>query len=333
MTGRRSIQSIVASVAILGGLTGPLFAQALKQDKQQVPETVGKVENEPKGPKPVAVVNSSEITKTELEAVLRKAGPKPNATEAQKRQTQMEALALLIDDQLMKEFLAKQGLRVEPAQVDKQVVELVEGLKKQQPPKTLADYLKEQGQTEAQLRADISSWLQWNAFIKDKLKDEDVKNYYEESKDFFDRVLVKVSHIVLRVPPDAPSAEREGAIAKLRVIRKEILDGKIDFAAAAKKYSQCTSAPHGGDIGYIPRKLAVEESFAKAAFALKVGELSDVVPDDFGLHLIKVTERKPGTPTEFTKIKEEVRELCIEELRMAILAKQRKTAKVEINLP
>ena len=40
----------------------------------------------------------------------------------------------------------------------------------------------------------------------------------------------------------------------------------------------------------------VEESFAKAAFTLKVGEVSEIVTTDFGLHLITVTERKSGTP-------------------------------------
>jgi parvulin-like peptidyl-prolyl isomerase len=77
----------------------------------------------------------------------------------------------------------------------------------------------------------------------------------------------------------------------------------------------------------------VEEPFAKAAFALKVGDISDVVQTDFGYHLIKVTDRKAGTASDFNKIKEEVREMLVEELRVQILAEQRQTAKVEINLP
>ena len=152
-----------------------------------------------------------------------------------------EALALLIDDQLMKEFLSKQGPKVDPADVTKQIGELTQGLAKQN--KTLDAYLKEQGQTESQLRDDVMSWLQWNAFVKQNLTDKDVKDYYDESKDFFDRVLVRASHIVRRVSPERPAAEREKEIEKLHRIRKEILEGKIDFAAAAKQYSQCTSAP------------------------------------------------------------------------------------------
>jgi parvulin-like peptidyl-prolyl isomerase len=281
--------------------------------------------------KVVATVNGSPITLAEVELVLKKAGPKATApTEAQRKEMQQEALGMLIDDQLMRDFLRKKGPPIDLEEVNKQVAELVEGLKKDK--KTLADYLKEQNQTEAQLRTDITGWLQWNAFVKQQVSDADLKRYYDESKDFFDRVVVRASHIVLRVTPEAPAAERDAAKAKLAAWRKDIVEGKIDFAQAAKQNSQCTSAPNGGDIGFFPRKLAVEEPFAKAAFALKVGDLSEIVQTDFGYHLIKVTDRKPGTPSDFTKIKDEVRELLVEELRMQILAEQRQSAKVEITL-
>ena len=74
------------------------------------------------------------------------------------------------------------------------------------------------------------------------------------------------------------------------------------------KNSQCPSAPRGGDLDFIARKWMVEEPFAKAAFAMKVGDLSDIVTTDYGLHLILVTDRKAGTPTTFEQVADEVRE-------------------------
>jgi peptidyl-prolyl cis-trans isomerase C len=282
--------------------------------------------------KVVATVNGSPITMAEVELVLKKAGPKATApTEAQRREMQQEALTMLIDDQLMRDFLRKKGPKVDLQDVNKQMAELVEGLKKEK--KTLDEYLKEQNQTEAQLRADIEGWLQWNAFVKAEVSDAELKKYYDGNKDFFDRVVVRASHIVVRVSPEATKDQQNEVVAKLQAWRKEIVEGKLEFAKAAKEHSQCTSAPNGGDIGFFPRKLAVEEPFAKAAFALKVGEMSDVVQTDFGYHLIKVTDRKAGTPSDFNKIKDEVREMCVEELRVLILAEQRQSAKVEVNLP
>src|SRR5208282_1074658 len=132
---------------------------------------------------------------------------------------------------------------------------------------------RDTAQTDAQLRSNILTMIQWGAYVKDRVTEADLKKYYDEYKDYFDRVGVRASHIVLRVPPTAPEQERADARAKLLALRQDIVSGKLDFAEAAKKYSQCSSAPAGGDIGYFPRKLAVEEAFGKAAFALKVGEV------------------------------------------------------------
>jgi peptidyl-prolyl cis-trans isomerase C len=58
-----------------------------------------------------------------------------------------------------------------------------------------------------------------------------------------------------------------------------------------------------------------------------------VIESEAGMHLIKVTDRKPGEPSDFNKIKEEVRLICIEEMQQNIIAQLRKEAKVQINLP
>ena len=89
----------------------------------------------------------------------------------------------------------------------------------------------------------------------------------------------------------------------------------------------------GGDVGSFPRKFVVDENFARAAFALKPGEISGVVQTDFGLHLIKVTERKAGQPSDFSKIKEDVKEIYLDDMRLNILAQLRKEAKIEVHLP
>jgi peptidyl-prolyl cis-trans isomerase C len=305
----------VASLAVLASLAGQVHAQTPRA-----------------ATKPVALVDGTAITLAEVEAVLKQTGPSATPlTEVQKRQMQMEAVTMLVDDLLMQQFLHKHGPKVDPAEVNRRLAELEDQLKKQN--KTLADFFKETGQNETQLRTNILTMLQWSEYVKQHLSEGDLKRYYEDSKDFFDRVGVRASHIVIRVSPNAPDAERQAVRAKLASLRQDITTGKIDFAEAAKKYSQCTSAPTGGDIGYFPRKLAVDEAFARAAFALKVGEVSDVVQTEYGLHLIKVTDRKAGQPSDYAKIKDEVRELYVEEMRMALLNQERKTAHVEINLP
>ena len=60
------------------------------------------------------------------------------------------------------------------------------------------------------------------------------------------------------------------------------------FAAYAKEYSVCPSKKDGGDLSFFPRAGAMVEPFAKAAFALKPFEMTDVVATEFGYHLILV---------------------------------------------
>jgi parvulin-like peptidyl-prolyl isomerase len=289
-------------------------------------------QSQAKSHKPAAVVNGEPITIEEVEAVLMHEPPSATPpTEVQRRQMQLEALSLLIDDRLVQQFLKKNGPPVSPAEVNKKLAELESSLKAQG--RAMADFLKENGLTAAQLQADATKMIQWAGFVRQQIKDADLRRYYEENKDYFDQIKVRASHIVFRVSTSTTPEELKDSRAKLEKLRQDIVSGKIDFTEAAKKYSQCPSSQDGGNIGYFFRKYTVQEPIAKAAFAMKVGEISDVVQSDYGLHLIKVTDRKAnGPPSDFEKIKEEVREACAMEMMNNLVAHERQVAKIEINL-
>lgn len=67
--------------------------------------------------------------------------------------------------------------------------------------------------------------------------------------------------------------------------REQIVQGKASFADLASKYSDCSSAKRGGDLGSF-KKGAMQKPFEDASFALKVGELSEPVFTDSGVHII-----------------------------------------------
>jgi parvulin-like peptidyl-prolyl isomerase len=311
MNGRNKMGGKWIVLALLAGLTSPASGQ---------------------GEKPMATVNGQPIMKAEVEAILKRQPPSAAPlTEAQHRQAQSEALDYLINETIMRQFL-KRAMAGKPpispysAAVTKHVKELADGLAKKN--QTLAAFLKETGQSEDELRASIIKEMQWEAYINDNLSAEDVQKYYEAYKPFFDKVLVRARHILIRVPQSADETERRVARNRLLELRKQIVSGKLDFAEAAKKNSDCTSKEQGGDLNFFPRKFVVLEPFARAAFALKVGEISSVVETDYGLHLIKVEERTKGEPTQFEDVKAEVRRICMMEMGMTILEREHKAAKI-----
>ena len=91
----------------------------------------------------------------------------------------------------------------------------------------------------------------------------------------------------------APTVTRTKDQAKKRaqeVLKKSKGKKPIDFAALAKEYSDDPgSGPRGGELGTFPRA-AMVKPFADAAFALKPGEVSEIVETDFGFHVIKRTQ-------------------------------------------
>lgn len=280
-----------------------------------------------------AIVNGEGIYVADLDMILRHR-PLPNGgqlTETQKKQLQLEALPILIDDVLLQQFVRKNAPKIDQGEVNKYLGSLEASLKAQN--KTLQDFARETGQDAVVMRATITTMLQWAAYVNEHIPDADVKRYYDAYRDFFDMVKVRASHIMYRMTPTTTPQEVASARARLAALRADILAGKIDFAEAARKYSHCPSAKNGGDLDYFPRKFVVDERFARAAFSLQVGQVSDVVQSDYGLHLIKVTDRKrEREPVPFEKIKDEVKQFASEEMRQAILAQEKKTAKIDIKI-
>jgi parvulin-like peptidyl-prolyl isomerase len=143
----------------------------------------------------------------------------------------------------------------------------------------------------------------------------------------FDGTTVQASHILVKCSPNESAEKKEVARKKLLDLAEQIKAGKITFEDAAKANSDCPSKAQGGDLGpFIFKQMATE--FSEAAFSMKVGELSGVVQSPFGMHLIKVTARTPGSGKPGEEAAEAAADMLRYQLQQRMLGDARKTTPV-----
>lgn len=123
------------------------------------------------------------------------------------------------------------------------------------------------------------------------VEEADSRAYYDQNQASFAAVdSVRARHIILLFRPDDTPDVREERRKQITDIQKRAKAGE-DFAQLARQYSQDGAAQSGGDLGYFPREMMVKP-FSDAAFALRKGQVSDVVETQFGFHVIQCVDKK-----------------------------------------
>jgi peptidyl-prolyl cis-trans isomerase C len=292
-----------------------------------------------------AKVNGQEISEVAVYRALRQ------FPEQHKEMARKEILAHLIENALIDQYLVALKVDVAEKDVDKLIGDLRKELTDAK-----KDYKKELEAmmlTEAEFRAEVAAQMKWEEFVKKQSTDAALKQLFDSSPDVFDGTMVRARHVLMT--PGTDEAKQKDAAQKLRGIKQVVEQeaakavaalpptasaqdkenakaAKSDelFAAYAKEYSSCPSKKEGGDLNFFPRAGAMVEPFAKAAFAMKPYEMSDVVATEFGYHLIMVTARRQGAPKKFEEVKGDVQMLYAMRLREAVIAQMKPKAQITI---
>ncbi|MFL6676292.1 MAG: SurA N-terminal domain-containing protein [Massilia sp.] len=139
------------------------------------------------------------------------------------------------------------------------------------------------------------------------VSDAEIAEYYNKNqKRFGTEEKRTASHILITVKRDASAAEKAAAQAKAEAVLAEVRKNPNDFAKIAKAQSQDPgSAELGGDLGTV-EKGAFVKPVEDAIYKLKEGEVSGIVPSEFGFHIIKVTAIKPAAQKSLEEAKPEI---------------------------
>src|SRR5690606_31104055 len=269
----------------------------------------------------LATVNDRPITQADLhlESLLR------HIPDDQLAAHRDQLLDDLIDQQLVAAFVARRRIRANSVTLESQL-ERVEALirRRGEDPE---GFLQRLGIDRDHLRRRLELSLAWRAYVEQVASDQQLREHFQKHRRQLDGTQLKARHIFIKGEPQ-DAAGRAAARQKLESLRQQIAAGEITFEAAAAAHSQAPSADEGGDVGYFGFRGTMPADFADAAFALPVGEISGPVESPLGVHLIEVTDERPGQ-LSLEDVRPQILERISRDMWEARIAEDRPSAKIE----
>lgn len=132
--------------------------------------------------------------------------------------------------------------------------------------------------------------------------EEELRKYYAENASRYSTTEERrASHILVKSEPDKAAAKK-----KAEELLAQVRKAPGTFADVARKNSDDPgSAQRGGDLDFFGRGM-MTKPFEDAVFAMKTGEISNVVETDFGFHIISLTAVRGGDKKPFEAVRGEI---------------------------
>lgn len=268
----------------------------------------------------IAVVNDEPVTQSELDVLLRplydqfREEYRGEELVVKINEARQKLLNQLIEDRLVYQEAVNQKVEVDQAEVDRAVAEF----KKRFPNEmAMEEVLREQGLALTDLKERFRKQAMirqlHNMEIRSKIvvSPKEIEEFYQKNPEkFSSRERLKTRSITVKKSYETreKGLTDEDAKKKILDIRAKILSGQ-DFASLAKESSEDVHAEKGGLSDWVERGTMIPV-INDVIFALKLGEISDVIETPMGYHLFRVEEREQGSQKNL----EEVREQIFEEL-------------------
>jgi len=308
--------------------TEPAKVEPGKTEPKAVPQEEPKLEPMPVGPegrKPVAKVDSTEITRAELtmarrQIALNQRGPMPSND---------QILDQLIEQALWQRHFDKEGIRPTVDEIKAALQQTDAELR--QRGATYPQFLQSRGLTVEEHASMVGRQIAMQRLvdkIRQKIASEEIKAEYEAHPEFYDGSRVRLSQIYIDTRTlGTEQKDIDKAKEKIEKLSDDLKAGK-DFATLAKDYSAGRTAAAGGDIGWFTRKGDIDEPLIAAVWTLKVGDYTKPIRNALGWHILKVADRETAYST-FQGCKEGIYRALIRNRLDAILEGLKKDAKIE----
>jgi parvulin-like peptidyl-prolyl isomerase len=292
----------------------------------------------------VATVAGAPVTRAQLDDLLavtkltykQQSQQFPKAGTAEYQALQQQAVTYLVAEKEYEQEIARLGLKVTDADVDKALADLVK-TRFQGSQKKFDDFLKTTGYTLDQFkdglhRQLVEQRLHDNITKGLAVSDAAVKAYYEKNKSsstYTTPAQRRVRHILVAVNKNGVGITTQGVkdakidFAKSKALAdklyKDLVSGKASFTAYVKKYSQDPgSKDKGGE--YTDVKGTFAKEFEAATFTLGTKVISKPVKTEFGYHLIQpLAPTKQAQTISYAKAKAGIRSLLLQQKEQPVI--------------
>jgi parvulin-like peptidyl-prolyl isomerase len=256
-------------------------------------------------------------------------------------QLRKEAMELMVEQELFRQAAEGSGIEVTDAEIDVAIAEISEPF---DDPAEFARRLQSEGFTDESYREHVGRMIAAKRYLDTvrmgvgEVSDDELETYYRDNElrlTFPEEV--RVRHILLTWKPLGTTDDRAAIREQMVPILERARAGE-DFAALAREFSDdYATKQSGGDTGLF-RRGQMAPAFEQVAFGLKQpGEISDPVETAFGVHILRLEERKAARLLPLDEIREPLRDHIREERMEAAVeretARLREQGEVEILIP
>lgn len=224
------------------------------------------------------------------------------------------AMQRIVDSRLLAQEAGRRGLEPDSARVASDMAEVEEQAGGRA---GLESVLAKMGASYDLLRESVSETILVEDFVATEINPqvsvtpEEVETFYNANPEMFARPdMVRARHILIRLTPTSTTADKKEARTRAQAAHQRVVAGE-DFALVAGEVSEGREASQGGDMGFFAQD-SMMPALANVAFALDIGEVSDIIETQFGFHFLKLVERRPASQMSFAEAKEPVEQLLKE---------------------
>jgi len=238
----------------------------------------------------------------------------------------LEVLRSLIDNEIMLQRAERLGLMATDSDVEAKLTELKSPFTQEEFQKQLATRKMSLEDLKAQLKRDLSIQKLFNKEITSHIaiSDKDISSFYNANKSSFSfaEPQVHLAQIVVTPNPDPnvrnlkndKAQNEDQAKKKIEMIVARVHQGE-DFGMLAQNFSEDpTSAPNGGDLGFVPES-ALEKASPEVRKALSIapGQVTPIIHTAEGYRVFKIFSKEPAGQRELSdpRVPQNIRETLL----------------------